>query len=205
MRVTSSDFRTRPLDERGNIVAQDGTLDQRAHVAFAGRNNRLVIDGQVRLDKVTIRFRGDNAQVTIGALAPGERLSLDLSVADGAKIEIGANVTTEKVLTVATTDGAHVRIGAGSHLGNNVSIVADDSRRLGPRQDERRNDVTIGANVWIMRATEVRAGANIGDGAVLEMVPLVDDELPAGMLVRGLPATAVRPVTWDPESLTASR
>lgn len=56
-----------------------------------------------------------------------------------------------------------------------------------------------------MRATEVRAGTKIGDGAVLEMVPLVDDEVPAGMLVRGLPATAVRPVTWTQESLSASR
>lgn len=203
--MSTSDFRTRPLDERGNIVAQDGTLDQRAHVAFAGRNNRLVVDGKVRLDKVVIRFRGDNAQVTIGALAPGERLSLDLSVADGAIIEIGSNVTAEKTLTVATADGAHVRIGNGTHLGTNVTIVADDSRRLGPRQDKHSHDVSIGNNVWVMRATEIRAGAKIGDGAVLEMVPLVDDELPAGMLVRGLPAAPVRPVTWSAESLSASR
>jgi hypothetical protein len=32
-------------------------------------------------------------------------------------------------------------------------------------------------------------------------VPLVDDEVPAGQLVRGLPATAVRPVTWDRSQL----
>lgn len=204
-RVSSSDFRTRPLDERGNIVAQDGTLDARAQVSFAGRNNRLVVDGKTRLDKVAIRFRGDNAQVTIGALAPGERLSLDLSVADGASIEIGAHVTTEKTLTVATAQGAQVRIGAGTHLGPNVSVVADDSRGLGPGQEQHRHDVSIGSGVWIMRATEVRAGTKIGDGAVLEMVPLVDDEVPAGMLVRGLPATAVRPVTWTQESLSASR
>lgn len=203
--VSSSDFRTRPLDERGNIVAQDGTLDSRAVVTFAGRNNRLVVDGTVKLDKVNIRFRGSNAQVTIGALEPGHHLSLDLTVGDGAAVEIGSKVTSEKFLTVSTTDGAQVRIGSGSHVGPNVSVLADDSRGMGPGTGERRHDVTIGAHVWIMRGTEVRSGASIGDGCVLELVPIVDEPIPAGMLVRGLPATAVRPVSWDRDSLEASR
>ncbi len=204
MRV-STDFRTRPIDDRGNLVAHEGALDPRATVNFAGRHNRLVVDGTTRLDKVTIRFRGDDAQVVIGALEPGDHLSLDLTVGAGATIEIGAGVTSEKTLTVVAAPGAHVRIGAGSHLGTNVGIVADDSRGLGPVSGERRHDVTIGERVWIMRGAEIRAGAAIGDGAVLELTPIVDDAVPAGQLVRGLPATPVRAVAWDRESLAASR
>lgn len=203
--MTSSDFRTRPIDDRGNLVAQNGALDHRATVSFSGRHNRLVVDGDVKLDRVTIRFRGDNGQVVIGAVEPGTHLSLDITVAEGAKVEIGAGVTSEKTLTVVTASGANVNIGAGCHIGTNVSVVADDSRGLGRLSGDSRHDVVVGERVWIMRGAEIRSGASIGNGSVLEMTPIVDEELPAGQLVRGLPATPVRPVFWDRETLEASR
>ncbi|MGO3152080.1 MAG: acyltransferase [Galactobacter sp.] len=199
--MSPTDSRIKPLDDRGNLVVNYGALDHRATVTFAGRNNRLVAEGDVKLSKPSIRFQGDNAEVIIGAVAPDTNLSLDLVVADGASITIGAGVTSEKSLRITTAPGAKVSIGEDSHMGARVVVTADDALGLGPSSGEDRHDVTIGSHVWLLRGVEVRAGARIGDGAVLELVPLVDDELPGGFLVRGLPATPVRPITWDRSQL----
>jgi acetyltransferase-like isoleucine patch superfamily enzyme len=199
--VSSTDSRIKPLDDRGNLVVNYGALDHRATVTFAGRNNRLVAEGEVRLDKPTIRFQGDDGEVIIGAAVQETHLNLDLVVADGASIRIGAGVTSEKSLRITTAPGAKVVIGDDSHIGARVVVNADDALLLGPGEGERRHDVTIGDHVWLLRGVEVRAGARIGDGAVLELVPVVDDEVPEGQLVRGLPATPVRAITWDRSQL----
>lgn len=199
--MSPSEPRIKPLDDRGNLVVNYGALDNRATVTFAGRNNRLVAEGEVKLTKPAIRFQGDNGEVIIGALAPDTHLSLDIVVADGASVTIGAGVTSEKSLRITTASGAKVTVGEDTHAGARVIVVADDALGLGPGEGERRHDVSIGSHVWLVRGVEVRAGAKIGDDSVLELVPLVDDEVPAGQLVRGLPATAVRPVTWDRSQL----
>lgn len=199
--VSPTDSRIKPLDDRGNLVLNYGALDHRATVTFTGRNNRLVAEGEVKLAKSTFRFQGDNGEVIIGAVSPDSQLSLDVVVADGASITIGAGVTSEKSLRITTAPGAKVTIGDDSHMGARVVVTADDALGLGPGPEESRDDVTIGSHVWLLRGVEVRAGARIGDGAVLELVPLVDDELPAGFLARGLPATPVRQITWDRSQL----
>lgn len=199
--VSSTESHLKPLDEHGNLVLHNGVLDPRSTVTFAGRNNRLVIEGDVKLDKPTIRFHGDDGEVIIGALAPGAHLNVDIVVADGASVVIGSGVTSEKSLKVRTAPGARVKIGDDTHVGSGVNVNADDPLGLAPGEGERRFDITIGSHVWLIRGTEVRAGADIGDGSVLEQVPLVDDVVPSGQLVRGLPAEAVRPITWDRSQL----
>jgi len=187
--VTSPSF---PLDERGNLVVQDGTLDRDAQVHFEGRHNRLVVDGTVAPAHLDIHFLGDDAQVVIGALEADTELNLDITVGAGASVEIGAGVSTGTGCTLTVAPGAQVRIGAGTHLGPHVSVEAED-----PHGFTGQQDVTVGSHVWVMGETSLRGGTAIGDGAVLQMVPLVDHEVEAGQLVRGLPAIPVRPVTWD--------
>jgi len=203
--VTSADSTRPPFDAKGNLIAHHGALDTHSAVDFAGRHNRLVAEGSVALDRISATFLGDDAQLVIGAVGPGEHLSLDVTLGANASVTIGAGVTSEKTLVIVAEAGATVRIGAGSHFGPHVDIMASDALGLGTSDGPDRHDVSIGEHVWVMRGAELRAGTDIGDGAVLEMTPLVDHELPAGQLVRGLPATPVRPVTWDRSSLPGAQ
>lgn len=205
MPVSTLESPYRPLDERGNLVVQDGSLDATSVVRFDGRHNRLVIDGSVAPSRVNIHFLGDDAQVVVGAINAEALLGLDLQVAAGSRIEIGPGVSSEEPLSITTAPGASVHIGSGSHFGSGTTITAEDRFGFGAGSGEHRHDVTVGAHVWIVQDTELRGGTEIGDGAVLELVPLVDDAVPAAQLVRGLPATAVRPVTWDRAEVLAAR
>lgn len=196
--MTTTDFLSRPIDERGNVVAQGGALKQGHRVTFGGRHNRLVMDGSTPLDKVDIKFLGDGGQVVVGSLGEGHQLSLELHVAPGSSIHIGNDVTAEGALRIRTTDGASVTIGDGCHFGTGVSILAEDVNGFSGLA-EGGADVVVGGNVWIVGGSALRGGTRVGDGAVLEQTPLIDHEVEAGKLTRGLPASAVRPVSWDPQ------
>ncbi|MGY6586753.1 MAG: acyltransferase [Wenzhouxiangella sp.] len=108
-------------------------------------------------------------------------------------IEIGDDVVISRGSHLVAFD--HIRIGAGSMIGEYVSIrdANHEFRDTDPDQPlrdsgHRAAGISIGRNVWIGRGAAILAGVEIGDNAVIAANAVVTRSVAGGNVVGGVPA-----------------
>jgi maltose O-acetyltransferase len=86
-------------------------------------------------------------------------------------------------------------------IGNNVSfghqvIVLTNTHDIGPASRRAATlcskAVTIGNGAWLGARCTILPGVTIGDGAVVAAGSVVNEDVPANVLVAGVPARLVR-------------
>lgn len=92
-------------------------------------------------------------------------------------------------------DQGGIVIGDGSLIGHNV-VLATLDHGLAP---ERRGDlhpapIVLGRDVWIGANATVLAGVTVGDGAVVAAGAVVTKDVPARVVVAGIPARVIRSI-----------
>lgn len=89
-----------------------------------------------------------------------------------------------------------VRIGAHTRIATGATIYAFDHGtapdRLIREQPVRSLGIDIGEDVWIGANAGITDGVRIGDRAVIGMGAVVTRDVPAGMVVGGVPARVLR-------------
>jgi maltose O-acetyltransferase len=113
----------------------------------------------------------------------------------GWNIHIGAGtfVNYDAVLL----DVAPIEIGAACQLATRVQLLtATHPLDPGPRRAgwEAGAPITIGDNVWLGGGVIVCPGVTIGDDTVVGAGAVVTRDLPAGVLVAGVPARVLRQI-----------
>lgn len=111
---------------------------------------------------------GDNAVIMMGAI-----LNIGARVGAGSMIDMGA------VLGGRATVGKNCHIGAGTVL---AGVIEPPSAQPVIVED----DVVIGANAVVLE------GCRIGKGAVVAAGAVVVDDVPAGVVVAGVPARVIK-------------
>lgn len=119
-------------------------------------------------DKVEI---GDNAVIMMGAI-----INIGAVIGEGSMIDMGA------VLGGRATVGKNCHIGAGTVL---AGVIEPPSAQPVIVED----DVVIGANAVVLE------GCRIGKGAVVAAGAVVVDDVPAGVVVAGVPAKIIKDVS----------
>jgi acetyltransferase-like isoleucine patch superfamily enzyme len=137
-----------------------------------------------------------------GTMTIGERL-----VVRGHQFR--AALTTDEGGSLLLGDYAFINQGATIHAALSVTIgdrlmMADlaaiydtDFHELELGGEVRRAPVVIGDNVWIGRGAVVLPGVTIGSHAVLAAGTVVTTDVPAGVLVAGVPGRVVREIRHD--------
>lgn len=108
-------------------------------------------------------------------------------------LQIGDGVVLSRGVHLVAFAGVH--IGEGTMIGEYASVRDANHRRgAGPLRDSGHTcaPITIGRHVWIGRGAAVLAGVHIGDGAVVAANAVVTRDVPAGAVVGGVPARALR-------------
>lgn len=85
--------------------------------------------------------------------------------------------------------GPDCKLGPGVHVYAATHPLAAGERSTGL---EYGRPVTVGGNVWIGGRAVVTPGVSIGDDAVVGAGAVVTEDVPAGVVAQGNPATAVR-------------
>lgn len=110
--------------------------------------------------------------------------------------------------------GKHVFINGGCQFQDQGGIYIDDGALIGPmvvlatlnheQNPEHRRDlipkpIHIGKNVWIGAHATVLQGVTIGDGAIVAAGAVVTKDVPARVIVGGVPAKVIKQIEADLE------
>jgi len=186
------------------LITGDGRLTLRlGRGVHLGRHTVLHVegDGVLELGDATAFGQGARAWVRRGgAIRLGARVQVrDVVVlkSDG-ELRAGDGVLFGHAAVLGAT--REIAIGAGSSLGDRVSVVDSDHdpAATGVAWDRREllvEPITVGANVLVGANAVILRGARIGDGAVIGAGAVVrGGEYPGGRLYAGVPAVARGPV-----------
>ena len=111
----------------------------------------------------------------------------------------GKNTTVGKGVFINTgchfQDQGGITIGDGALIGHNVVLATLNHNENPARRDELiPQPIVIGKRVWIGANATITPGVTIGDGAIVAAGAVVTRDVPAGMVVGGVPARILRPL-----------
>lgn len=116
--------------------------------------------------------------------------------------EFGKNLTLGKDIFINIgcrfQDTGGITIGDGSLIGHGSTLTTlnhgiDPDRRA----DMIPSPVTIGRTVWLGAGVTVLPGVTIGDGAIVGAGSVVTKDVPANVIVAGVPAKLIRATGFD--------
>lgn len=100
--------------------------------------------------------------------------------------------------------GRGITIGRNVKIASNVVLAGDPghpmdpiARRTEPCPVEMLGEIVIEDDVWIAEGAAIVGNVRIGAGAVVGTHAVVTRDVPAGMVVGGIPARVIRPVAQD--------
>lgn len=111
----------------------------------------------------------------------------------GKNITLGRNVFINACCCFQDQGG--ITIGDGALIGHGVVLATINHGFL----PEKRGDnypapIVIGKNVWIGSHAAILPGVTVGDGAIVAAGAVVTRDVPAGMIVGGVPAKVLKSV-----------
>lgn len=111
----------------------------------------------------------------------------------GKNIFIGKNVFINSGCRFQDQGG--IKIGDGVLIGHNV-VLATINHDIDPnkRSDMHLAPIVIGNNVWIGANVTVVPGVTIGDGAIISAGAVVTKDVPANVIVGGIPAKIIKKI-----------
>ena len=111
----------------------------------------------------------------------------------GKNIHIGKNVFINAGCKFQDQGGIY--IGDGALIGHNaVLATVNHDEDPDKRGSMRLSPIHIGKNVWMGANVTILPGITIGDGAIIAAGAVVIEDVPADMIVAGVPAQVIRPV-----------
>lgn len=105
-----------------------------------------------------------------------------------ANVTIGNNVTIMSNSLIMARGG--ISIGDDTIIGANAQLLSS-GHDLNERNLIICKPIRIGRNVWIGEGVTIKPGVTIGDNAVVEAGSVVIHDLPANVVVAGVPTTLV--------------
>ena len=169
---------------------REGVRRLMAHASLAAEIKTALPASVVVLGHAQVYGTGDLRFGTDILLYP----ALHLETQGRALITIGDGVVISRGVHLVAMEG--ITIGAGSMIGEYTSVR--DSNHVRAEGMAIRDAghtgraITIGKEVWIGRGAAVLAGVTIGDYATIAANAVVTRDVPAGAIVGGVPATALR-------------
>ncbi|MGO1590594.1 MAG: acyltransferase [Ancrocorticia sp.] len=191
-------------DMLGNSIIYNGQpVTTKVGVKFHGKNNRLEIAKDAKIEYLSVEFWGNNARVYIGPTVKKRGgLRFTLRMGHESTVTVGQDTSCTARAFVSTGEGSSVMIGEDCMIASEVEIRTDDAHAMyDVRTGERTNpshSITIGDHVWLAKYAAVMGGVTIGSGSVVGFRSIVTHDVPNNCVVAGAPAKVIRrDVAWE--------
>ena len=137
------------------------------------------------------------AELTDCEAQPGFRLIPPVYSDQGVNIRVGRDVFINQGCTLNDIGG--IRIGDEVFIGPRVSLISsghpvDPARR---RRQIFAAPIVIERGAWLCAGATVLHGVTVGEDSVVAAGAVVTRDVPAGVVVGGVPARVLRPVRPD--------
>jgi acetyltransferase-like isoleucine patch superfamily enzyme len=112
----------------------------------------------------------------------------------GLNIRVGKNVFINQTCTLMDMGG--IELGDETMLGPGVKLITG-GHGLAPSKRKAYLTIApiqIGRNVWLGAGASVLQGVSVGDNSVIAAGAVVTKDVPANVLVAGVPARVLRPL-----------
>jgi acetyltransferase-like isoleucine patch superfamily enzyme len=172
LRAATARFRgiLRRQASRGRIGGQSPILGSRVSLLFAGHGHAHFGEGVV----ISPDFHGF--------------FSSAVSFGNGVFVNRGCHFVAMAGLDI----GDDVRFGERVSIHDESHIFEPLSETAAHRADYRTKSISIGDRVWVGANVVILPGVRIGADSVVAAGAVVRKDIPAGVLVAGVPATVVR-------------
>ena len=181
-------------------------LLKKVTIKLRGSNNRLCLGAPVTLNHCEIRLSGNDNLIEIGDNARFSSGKIYLNDTSGQHIRIGAETTVQGAYLLID-EAASIDISRDCMLSTDIMIRTGDKhsildaasgQRINPSQD-----IHIADRVWIGRSATLLKGTVLQPETIVATRALVCREFTEGhCVIAGIPAEIVkRGVRWDRELL----
>ena len=177
----------KPAKAGSEVMQFMGWLSQEALRITAELNNSYHTPEEIR--RIMSQLTGRQVSDTFSMFPP-------FYTDCGKNLKIGEHVFINSGCRFQDQGG--ITIGDGALIGHNV-VMATINHGLEP---ERRGDnipapIVLGKHVWIGANATILPGVTIGDNAVVAAGSVVTKDVPANMVVAGVPAKAIKSVSEE--------
>ena len=191
-------------DDQGNEVVYDGEVrEDKIDIRFKGSNNKLTISPKADIRDLLVTFTGDNGEIEIGPTTkPRAGLRFELRCGHESRIRVGENVGCAGRAFLSAVEGVSVSIGDDVMFAKNVEVRGDDTHPIYDVRTEKRanpsQSIVVGEHVWIAKHAVVMGGVTIGNGSVIGFRSIVTSRIPNNCVAVGSPARVVRrDIAWE--------
>ncbi|MFJ2089587.1 acyltransferase [Streptomyces sp. NPDC087901] len=191
-------------DDQGNEIVYDGEIRaEKIDIRFKGSNNKLVISPKADIQDLLVTFSGDNGQIDIEQTTKKRAgLRFELRCGHESRIRIGENVGCAGRTFISAVEGVSVSIGADVMFAKNIEVRGDDTHPIFDVRTEKRvnpsQSIVVGEHVWIAKHAVVMGGVTIGNGSVIGFRSVVTKSIPNNCTAVGSPARVVRRnIAWE--------
>ena len=166
-----------------------------SHLVFNGKNNILVCDNNVELNKASIEFNGNNSIVYLGSSL---KRDTKLRIFSNSTAFIGKYVDSGLALTINVFENQNVIIGDDCFIGDYVFISSSDNYPIYSCDTKERfnysRSVFIGDHVYLGHKSSISKGVKIGSGSFIDNASFIPStaKVPSGLYLSGNPAKVIK-------------
>ncbi len=117
-------------------------------------------------------------------------IPIEVGAARNGSLVLGERVFMNTGATVVANHS--IVVGDDCLIGDLAAIFDSDYHPMEPSRPTRFAPVRLGSNVWLGRSATILPGVTVGDHAVIAAGSVVTGDVPARMLVAGVPARPMR-------------